>query len=55
MTKYELLNRLRNTEETLLLELLDVNSDDLVDAFLDKINDRFDYISQQLEEDFSEE
>ena len=55
MTKTELLKQLRNLEETLLLELLDLTSDDLVDAFLDIIEERHDYIHAQLEEDFSEE
>lgn len=55
MTKSELLKRLRATEETLLLELLDLTADDIVDAFLDVIEDRYNYLHEQLQEDFSEE
>ena len=44
MEKNELLERLRNLDEELLLDLLDITSDDLVDAFIDVIleqEDRF--------------
>ena len=50
MNKLELIERLRKTEETLLLELLDITSEDIVDAFLDKINDRLEYLDRQLED-----
>ena len=39
MDKFELLEKLRCLDEISLLELLEINSDDLVDAFLDKIED----------------
>ena len=48
-SKTELLQKLRNLDEVLLLELLEISSDDLVDAFLDKIDDKLDYIYEQLE------
>jgi len=47
MTLIEVINKLRDEEETIVLELLNLTSDDLVDAFLDKIEERFDYIEQQ--------
>lgn len=37
MNKIELLDELRKVDEVTLLELLGVCSDDLVDAFLDRI------------------
>ena len=37
--KFELIEQLRQLEETTLLELLELTADDLVDAFLDKIDD----------------
>ena len=49
MTKQELLDKLRNEEETILLELLDVTSEELVDAFLEKILERYEYIHGQYE------
>ena len=50
MNKLDLIERLRKTEETLLLELLDITSEDIVDAFLDKINERLEYLDRQLED-----
>jgi hypothetical protein len=50
MTKQELLLKLRNTEETLLIELLDLTSDQIVDAFLDRIMERYNYIHDKYEE-----
>ena len=49
MTKIELINVLRHTEETLLLELLDLTSEDIVDAFLDKIEERLSYLYGQIQ------
>jgi len=51
MINKELLKKLRNTEETLLLELLGITSDDIVDAFLDRIEDKLDYLYEQYEEE----
>lgn len=50
MTKQELLEKLRAEEETLLLELLNISSDEIVDAFLHKVEERYKYISQQYED-----
>ena len=37
--KIELIAELRKIDEVTLLELLEINADDLVDAFLDKIDE----------------
>lgn len=50
MNKIELIEKLRKLDEVTLLELLDVNAEELVDAFLDKIDDRIEYLYQQVEE-----
>lgn len=50
MSKNELLEKLRNTNEVLLLELLEITSEELVDAFYDKIQERFSYLERQVEE-----
>ena len=39
MDKKELIERLRQLDELTLLEILEINSSDLVDAFLDRIVD----------------
>lgn len=49
MDKAELLEKLRKLDEVLLLELLDVKSEDIIDAFLDKIEEREIYIRNELE------
>lgn len=48
--KTEIIKKLRKLDEVLLMELLEVTSDDLVDAFLDKIDDKLTYIASQLED-----
>lgn len=50
MSKSELLEKLRGTDEVLLLELLEITSEELVDAFYDKIQERFAYLERQVEE-----
>lgn len=50
MSRFELIEILRHTEETILLELLDISSEELVDAFLDKIHERIDYLYEQIGE-----
>lgn len=50
MSYLELIEKLKTYDETLLLELLNVSSEELVDAFLDKIYDRIEYIKNQLED-----
>ena len=55
MDKIGLLNKLRRLDEVSLMELLELTSDDLVDAFLDKIDERISFIYEQVgaeEEDF---
>ena len=51
MDKQELLEKLKQVEETILLELLEINSTELVDAFLDKIEEKLDYLYGQVGEE----
>lgn len=46
----ELLDKLRKLDEVTLLELLELTSDDIVDAFLDKVAERETYIRHELED-----
>ena len=48
MISPELLEKLRQVDEVTLLELLDISTDELVDAFLDKIEDRYSFICSQI-------
>ena len=38
-------------DEVTILEMLDIHADELVEAFSDKIEERYDYIIAQLELD----
>jgi hypothetical protein len=51
MTFVELCDRLKQLEETLLLEVLDINSGQIVDRFQDVVEDKRDYIEEDLELD----
>jgi hypothetical protein len=42
MNTVELIEELRKLDEVTLLELLEINSTDLVDAFLDRIEDNLE-------------
>lgn len=44
MSFQELLEELKKEDETILLELLEITSDEIVDAFLDKIKDNIDRV-----------
>lgn len=47
MDKHELFEVLRNTEETLLLEILEITSEELVDKFMDKIEENIDKLYEK--------
>ena len=42
------LDQLRSLDEVSLMELLEVTSEDLVDAFIDRIEDNLSFIYSQL-------
>lgn len=44
----ELIEELRETEETILVELLELTSTEIVDAFLDKIEEKEDKLSAYI-------
>ncbi len=49
MNKMELLEELRKTDEISLLEALEITSEDIVDRFMDKIEDNIDKLYQLVE------
>ena len=51
MTFNELCEQLKGVEETLLLELLDINSSQIVDRFHDIIEHKREYLEDDLELD----
>ena len=48
-TFYELLDWLSKQDEVYLLEILDISSEDLVRAFLDKIEEKQDMLKRDIE------
>lgn len=50
MDIFELIEKLRDVDEVTLVELLDLKSTDIVDAFTDKIYERISYLLKELEE-----
>ena len=51
MTFNELCERLKDVEETQLLEMLEINSDAIVNRFHDHIEKKRDYLEEDLEVD----
>ena len=51
LTYYDLLDKLKLLDELTLIEIVDISSEELVDAFSDKANDKL----EQLQEDFRHE
>lgn len=50
LTLIDLADRMKHLDEVTLLEVLDIKSDELTDRFLDKIENRFEYLCEELEE-----
>ena len=50
MSRIELIQKLRSVDEVLLLELLEITSDEIVDRFIDKIVDNELRIRKEIEE-----
>lgn len=50
LTFYDLCEKLKKVDEVSLLEVLEINSEDLVDSFQEKIEERFDKLVGEFEE-----
>lgn len=51
LTLNDLQEKLKQIDEVSLLEILDIHSDELVDRFPDKIEERQDYLQEELGEE----
>lgn len=51
LTFKDLKNRLKSLDEITLLEVLEISSEDLVDRFEDFIEDRFDKLHSDLDDE----
>ena len=50
LTLTEIQERLIELDEILLMELLEINSEDLVERFIDRIEDRADELEEQVDD-----
>jgi len=55
LTLQELKERLKRLDELSLLELLDVTSEEIVEMFVDRIEDNFDRLMNEVDYDGEEE
>lgn len=49
MTKQQILDLLREENPDVVLELLELSTQELIDAFYDKIEERLDYLRSQYQ------
>ena len=49
LTLVDVCDRLERVDEISILEILEINSTDLVEAFKDKIEDNYDELAEELE------
>lgn len=54
ITLGDVINHLKRIDEISLLEVLDISSEDLVDRFVDKIEDRYELLREEFEEENDE-
>jgi len=50
MTINDLMDRLKQTDEVTLMELLEITSEDLVNRFQDKIEEQFESLETQFDD-----
>lgn len=50
LTLRDLCDKLRRLDELTLLEVLDISSEEIVERFLDEIEDRFEALSEELQD-----
>lgn len=55
LTLQELKERLKRLDELSLLELLDITSEEIVEMFVDRIEDNFDRLMSEVDYDGEEE
>ena len=50
LTIRDLCDKLKRLDEVTLLEVLDISSEEIVERFVDLVEDRFEYLVQELED-----
>ena len=54
-TLADIINHLRRIDEISLLEVLDISSEDIVDRFGDRIEDKYDLLREDFEDEEDEQ
>lgn len=54
MTLTDAMERLKQLDEITLMEILEISSEELVDRFQDVIEDKLEYLEEDLEADIQE-
>lgn len=54
LTSEDINRKLKMLDEITVLEILDIHSEELVDRFEDKIEERYDYLLEELEDGTNE-
>jgi hypothetical protein len=49
LTLADVLYKLKKLDEITLMEVLEISSEDLVERFVDKVENRLDYLTEELE------
>lgn len=50
LTFIDVCDRLKQQDEISVLEVLEINSEELVDRFKDRVEEKFDYLVEDLED-----
>lgn len=53
MTLHDLTEKLKKVEEVTLMEILEISSEELVDRFLDKVEEKFDVLEIDFDDTIS--
>ena len=51
LTLEDIKDRLKQIPETILLEVLDISSEEIVDRFEDRIEEKCDFLEEELEDE----
>jgi hypothetical protein len=49
LNKHQIVDLLRDEDPDVVLELLEISTEELIDAFYDKIDERIEYLRKQYE------
>ena len=55
ITYHELKERLKTLDEISLMEILEISSEDLVDRFDDKIEEKYDFLQSEFQSEAGED